>query len=962
VPNADFNGTDTFTYRANDGTADGNTVTVTLTIDAVNDAPVLATIGNKSVDEGATLAFVVSGGDVDAGDGLTYSATGLPAGATLNSATGEFNFSPTDGPASYTVTFTVTDNGSPQLSDSETVTITVNNVAPTVNAGGNETLSGFTFNRSGGPSGGYFTDPGTEGTGTWTATVDYGDGTGTHSLSYNINNLFNLNHTYAPVAGTFTVTVTVTDKDGGIGTDSFTVTVTPGIIVSPTSGLQTSESGGTANFSIVLKTKPTADVTINLMSTDLTEGNVTPSSVTFTPLNWNMAQIVTVVGVDDAITDGDIAYSITTSAAISSDTLYNGLNPADVSVTNVDNDNVTVSSLYVTDFSSTASGFSVQFNTLIDTSVLNLYDTQTGGLGAADVTLTKQGALAPIRGSLIPNPLGDGLTFVKTGTPLAPGTYTVVVRSGGNAVKTPSGILLDGNHDGISGDDYTTTIVIPTTTERVISVRDFARGPGQDVDLPPISNTAVDSTGGIPIRISDGTGVYGTDFTITYNPALLTITGATLGSSVDPSGSVAINLNTPGVVHVVYSSSVSLPAGAVDFVILQANVPTTALYKDKEVLKLSVGEVTDENGYTPASLTAHGDDGVHVVAYPGDANGNNAYNAGDLGLMQRVFSGADQGLLAYRNLDPTILIDVNNSGSVNSGDLTVFQRFLGGFTPSPIPVRPNYVQNSLPKGGLDPKLSISKDLRATVGGSVSVPLVFEQTDHVPVDLQTLDAVISFDPSVFELRGVRQGGLIDGFAFIWSTDSATGVVTIRAWSSDPVTFNPGAKGEIAILDLAVLPGAALGRTEINLLSDAPSVNLGTEFTELNSGGLVLIPAPTNAADDPIDGAVTIGGIPTDTVPASTETNLPSIDRHVYQAAVDLTLDSGIDLPAGIRRATTATTTDQPKAPITIDGLGRRTTLYSNTDAKTKGPAPIVGSSSSLPKRPRIFDGPRFNGGL
>ena len=39
TPADDFNGPDSFTYKANDGTADSNTVTVTLTVTAVNDAP-----------------------------------------------------------------------------------------------------------------------------------------------------------------------------------------------------------------------------------------------------------------------------------------------------------------------------------------------------------------------------------------------------------------------------------------------------------------------------------------------------------------------------------------------------------------------------------------------------------------------------------------------------------------------------------------------------------------------------------------------------------------------------------------------------------------------------------------------------------------------------------------------------------------------------------------------------------
>ena len=40
TPNPNFNGTDSFTFTANDGTAGSNTATVTMTVAAVNDAPV----------------------------------------------------------------------------------------------------------------------------------------------------------------------------------------------------------------------------------------------------------------------------------------------------------------------------------------------------------------------------------------------------------------------------------------------------------------------------------------------------------------------------------------------------------------------------------------------------------------------------------------------------------------------------------------------------------------------------------------------------------------------------------------------------------------------------------------------------------------------------------------------------------------------------------------------------------
>lgn len=61
-------------------------------------------------------------------------------------------------------------------------------------------------------------------------------------------------------------------------------------------------------------------------------------SLTFTPANWNIPQTVTVTGIDDPTIDGDVAYTIVLSPATSADLGYQGLDPADVPVTNVDND------------------------------------------------------------------------------------------------------------------------------------------------------------------------------------------------------------------------------------------------------------------------------------------------------------------------------------------------------------------------------------------------------------------------------------------------------------------------------------------------------------------------------------------------------------------------------------------------------------------------------------------------
>ena len=61
--------------------------------------------------------------------------------------------------------------------------------------------------------------------------------------------------------------------------------------------------------------------------------------------SWNTGVVVTVTGVDDAIVDGNIAYTINTGNVTSSDPFYNALTAAsvgDVAVTNNDNDTPSV--------------------------------------------------------------------------------------------------------------------------------------------------------------------------------------------------------------------------------------------------------------------------------------------------------------------------------------------------------------------------------------------------------------------------------------------------------------------------------------------------------------------------------------------------------------------------------------------------------------------------------------------
>ena len=107
--------------------------TFNITVNEVNQPPVLAAIANQTVNEGSLLQFTAMATDADRpANTLTFSLdSGAPAGASINATTGLFRFTPTDGPGSYPITVRVSDNRSPALSDAKTFTLTVNNIAPT---------------------------------------------------------------------------------------------------------------------------------------------------------------------------------------------------------------------------------------------------------------------------------------------------------------------------------------------------------------------------------------------------------------------------------------------------------------------------------------------------------------------------------------------------------------------------------------------------------------------------------------------------------------------------------------------------------------------------------------------------------------------------------------------------------------------------------------------------------------
>jgi hypothetical protein len=140
---------------------------------------------------------------------------------------------------------------------------------------------------------------------------------------------------------------------------------TRGVNVTPTSGPSTTEAGGTATFTVVLESEPTATVTIGVSSSDTTEGTVDPTTLAFTTADWDTPQTVTVTGVDDDVDDGDIDYDVVLAPASGGD--YAGLDPSDVGYNNIDDDTVGITVTPTSGLATTEAGGTATFTVVLDT-------------------------------------------------------------------------------------------------------------------------------------------------------------------------------------------------------------------------------------------------------------------------------------------------------------------------------------------------------------------------------------------------------------------------------------------------------------------------------------------------------------------------------------------------------------------------------------------------------------------
>ncbi|HIF9379963.1 TPA: Ig-like domain-containing protein, partial [Photobacterium damselae] len=216
VPNTDFNGEDSFTVVVDDGNGGSDTITVTVNVTPVNDAPVGEDVSAETQEETAVTGQLTAT-DAD-GDNLTFKpGTNPENGSVTINSDGSWEYVPNpdfNGEDSFTV---VVDDGN---GGTDTITVTVN-VTPVNDAPVGEDISAETQEE-------------TAVTGQLTATDVDGDnltfkpGTNPENGSVTIN--ADGSWEYVPNTdfnGEDSFTVVVDDGNGGTDTITVTVNVTP---------------------------------------------------------------------------------------------------------------------------------------------------------------------------------------------------------------------------------------------------------------------------------------------------------------------------------------------------------------------------------------------------------------------------------------------------------------------------------------------------------------------------------------------------------------------------------------------------------------------------------------------------------------------------------------------------------------------------------------------------------------
>ena len=334
--------------------SEGTVAPATLTFDATNwntaQTVTVNPVDDASIDGNLTYDVSMTVDTVNSTDSTGYSALSIFPVAVTNSD---------DDAAGFTVSKTTLSTSETGTTDSYTIvlnTMPIGNVqidvaSADISEGSVSADKAFLF----------FSDTNWQTPQTVTV-IPVNDQVADGNQTYNVTMAINANSTDTTGYAALTLApVVVTNADNDIV--GFSISLDPALT------LITNEDGFAAAYAIVLNTMPIGSVVIDVTSSDLSEGTVSPVSLTFDETNWQTYQSVIVTPVDDLVADGNQTYYVTMVVNVNSTdtTGYAALTLAPRAVSNGDDDiagyTVTPSSLNTSENGSTTS-YTVVLNSM----------------------------------------------------------------------------------------------------------------------------------------------------------------------------------------------------------------------------------------------------------------------------------------------------------------------------------------------------------------------------------------------------------------------------------------------------------------------------------------------------------------------------------------------------------------------------------------------------------------------
>jgi VCBS repeat-containing protein len=657
TPNPNFNGTDSFSFRANDGTANSNTATVTINVSAVNDAPVNTVPGAQTTNEDASINFGagIQVADIDAAS--VQVTIGVANGTLTLSGTTGLTFTTGDGSGDASMTFTGT---------TANVNAALNGLVylPNANFSGSDSL-GVTTN-----------DLGATGAGGALADTDNVSITVNAVNDAPVNNVPGAQSTSedAPLAFTGGSTISISDSDAGAGMVRVTLTSTNGTLtLGTTTGLTFSTGDGSAD------TTMTFDGTLTNVNAALATLSYTPNS------NYTGGATVTIT-TDDLGNTGGAAQ--TDSDAIAITVVANNDAPVNTvpgAQTTDEDTPLAITGISVADPDAGTSAVEVTLS--VTNGTFSLASTTgltfTAGDGSGDTTATFSGTLTDVNNALASVTYAPAADFNGTST------LTITTSDLGNTGV--GGAMTDTDNvsitvTAVNDAPVNTTPAGATTNEDTpstfgLSIDDTDDNGGMlEVTLTVTNGTlTLGSTGGLAFTAGDGTA----DATMTFSGTEAAIDAAMATITFTP----AVNFNGTSTVTIVTNDNGNTGGGAqsdtdsFDFTVVAVNdapvntVPGAQAVDEDTPLNFGAGFQTSDLEATTLQATLSATSGTLTLS----ATSGLSFSAGDGSAdATMTFSGATAavnaaltGLQYWPNADyngsDTVSITTSDLGATGTG-------------------------------------------------------------------------------------------------------------------------------------------------------------------------------------------------------------------------------------------------------------------------------------------------------